>query len=175
MVLLFAQAWIVDLYTGALKDFLTRKNSALNLKFFEDFISFCPGLSWRLVPVLAELSTSAASTHLRNNALELLLASTRAKPQLHTDILTNSAESIVTALASHITGECDSKQPPKGSGTPSEEGAAILASAQSGSFLSEDMTASRRKLYANRVRLGLRAATHLANMATKLQLSKVHS
>ncbi|KAK0459585.1 DNA polymerase phi-domain-containing protein [Desarmillaria tabescens] len=50
---------VLDTYRESLVDFLTRKNSALNLNFFQDLIMRIPALGWSLRQDLIDLSKKA--------------------------------------------------------------------------------------------------------------------
>ncbi|KAG6919948.1 hypothetical protein DXG01_013297 [Tephrocybe rancida] len=67
-----SEASIVQLYQESLVDFLTRKNSALNSHFFQDFIRRHPASAWALHNDLLENSGRAANTYRQGQAYQLL-------------------------------------------------------------------------------------------------------
>jgi DNA polymerase phi len=67
-----AENSLLQIYRSSLKDFLTRKNSALNASFFQDFIRRCPTSAWSLRRDLLDLSTGAVNLYRQCQAYQLL-------------------------------------------------------------------------------------------------------
>ncbi|SJL00256.1 uncharacterized protein ARMOST_03568 [Armillaria ostoyae] len=65
---------VLDVYRETLVDFLTRKNSALNLNFFQDFIQRFPALGWRLRQDLIDSSKKAINVYRQCQAFRLIHA-----------------------------------------------------------------------------------------------------
>ncbi|KAK0483486.1 DNA polymerase phi-domain-containing protein [Armillaria novae-zelandiae] len=65
---------VLDAYRESLADFLTRKNSALNPNFFQDFIQRFPALGWRLRQDLLDSSKKAINVYRQCQAFRLIHA-----------------------------------------------------------------------------------------------------
>ncbi|KAK0503113.1 DNA polymerase phi-domain-containing protein [Armillaria luteobubalina] len=65
---------VLDAYRESLADFLTRKNSALNPNFFQDFIQRFPALGWRLRQDLLDSSKKAINVYRQCQAFRLIYA-----------------------------------------------------------------------------------------------------
>ncbi|RDB24111.1 DNA polymerase V [Hypsizygus marmoreus] len=67
-----AEKSVVQVYQQSLADFITRKNSALNTGFFQDFIRRCPASAWGLRNDLLDLSGRAVNVYRQCQAYQLL-------------------------------------------------------------------------------------------------------
>ena len=63
---------VLQIYRLSLTDFITRKNSALNTNFFQDFIRYCPTSAWRLREDLLDLSTRAVNSYRQCQVYQLV-------------------------------------------------------------------------------------------------------
>jgi len=63
---------LVDLYKQSLVDFTTRKNSALNSHFFQDFIRRYPSQAWRLREDLLDLCRKSVNTYRQAQIVHLI-------------------------------------------------------------------------------------------------------
>ena len=63
---------VLQIYRPSLTDFITRKNSALNTNFFQDFIRRCPTSAWGLRKDLLDLSTRAVNSYRQCQVYQLL-------------------------------------------------------------------------------------------------------
>ena len=67
-----AEASVVEIYTESLNDFITRKKSALNTGFFEEFIRRYPTTAWNMRSDLIDLSTKAINVYRRCQVFQLV-------------------------------------------------------------------------------------------------------
>lgn len=67
-----AENSLLQIYRPSLVDFITRKNSALNTTFFQDFIRRCPTSAWSLREDLLDLSTRAVNSYRQYQAYQLM-------------------------------------------------------------------------------------------------------
>jgi DNA polymerase phi len=67
-----AEESLLQIYRPSLKDFITRKNSALNASFFQEFIRRCPTSAWSLRGDLLDLSNRAVNLYRQSQAYQLL-------------------------------------------------------------------------------------------------------
>jgi DNA polymerase phi len=67
-----AEESLLQIYRPSLKDFITRKNSALNASFFQEFIRRCPMSAWSLRGDLLDLSNRAVNLYRQSQAYQLL-------------------------------------------------------------------------------------------------------
>lgn len=67
-----AERSLLQIYRLSLADFITRKNSALNASFFQDFIRRCPTSGWNLRGDLLDLSSRAVNLYRQCQAYHLL-------------------------------------------------------------------------------------------------------
>ncbi|KAG6841689.1 hypothetical protein C0991_008327 [Blastosporella zonata] len=67
-----SEAPLVQLYQESLADFLTRKNSALNSNFFQDFTRRLPASAWPVRNDLLDLSGRAVNAYRQGQAYQLL-------------------------------------------------------------------------------------------------------
>lgn len=72
MLHLGAEKSLMQVYRQSLADFITRKNSALNANFFQDYIRRCPASAWSLHSDLLDLSTRAVNVYRQCQAYQLL-------------------------------------------------------------------------------------------------------
>lgn len=72
MVSIDAEKALVQVYQQSLADFITRKNSALNTGFFQDFIRRCPASAWSLRSDILDLSGRAVNVYRQFQAYQLL-------------------------------------------------------------------------------------------------------
>ncbi|KAF5386843.1 hypothetical protein D9615_001886 [Tricholomella constricta] len=63
---------LVQIYQQSLADFITRKNSALNTNFFQDFIRRCPASAWSLRHDLLDLSGRSVNVYRQCQVYQLL-------------------------------------------------------------------------------------------------------
>jgi DNA polymerase phi len=63
---------ILQIYRQSLADFVTRKNSPLNIRFFHDFFRLNPASAWHLRSELIELSSKAANAYRRCQVFQLV-------------------------------------------------------------------------------------------------------
>ncbi|KAK2460593.1 hypothetical protein APHAL10511_007063 [Amanita phalloides] len=63
---------LLAIYRESLVDFFTRKNSALNTVFFQDFMQRFPSSGWSLRDDLLDLSTRAVNAYRQSQALHLI-------------------------------------------------------------------------------------------------------
>lgn len=63
---------VLDMYRESLADFMTRKNSALNTAYFQDFLRRFPTLGWQLREDFLDLSGRAVNAYRQSQALHLL-------------------------------------------------------------------------------------------------------
>ena len=66
------EAPVLQVYRQSLSDFITRKNSALNTIFFQDFIRRYPTVAWNLRGDLVELSQNAINVYRQCQVFQLL-------------------------------------------------------------------------------------------------------
>jgi len=83
---------LLETYRQSLVDFLTRKSSALNSAFFQDFLQRFPSSGWYLRDDLLDLSTKAVNTYRQCQALHLV------------EVLLNS---LPTVCIYHLHISCD--------------------------------------------------------------------
>jgi DNA polymerase phi len=67
-----AEKSLLQIYRPSLTDFITRKNSALNASFFQDFIRRCPTSAWSLRGDILDLSTRAVNSYRQCQAFQLV-------------------------------------------------------------------------------------------------------
>jgi len=67
-----AEKSVLQIYRPSLTDFITRKNSALNTNFFQDFIRRCPRSAWHLRGDLLDLSTKAVNSYRQCQVYQLM-------------------------------------------------------------------------------------------------------
>lgn len=58
------EAFVLEQYRASLDDYITRKSSRLNTKFFQDFISRTPSAAWALRERLLELCAAGQATNI---------------------------------------------------------------------------------------------------------------
>lgn len=63
---------VLDMYRESLTDYMTRKNSALNTAYFQDFLRRFPALGWQLSEDLLDLSGRAVNAYRQSQAFRLL-------------------------------------------------------------------------------------------------------
>lgn len=67
-----AEKSLIQVYSQSLADFITRKNSALNTSFFQDFIRRCPVVAWHLRGDLLDLTGKSVNTYRQLQVFKLL-------------------------------------------------------------------------------------------------------
>ncbi|KAF8061577.1 DNA polymerase phi-domain-containing protein [Lyophyllum atratum] len=72
LVHLDSEKALLEIYQQSLSDFMTRKNSALNSNFFQDFIRRSPTSAWALRNHLLDLSGRAVNAYRQGQAYQLL-------------------------------------------------------------------------------------------------------
>ncbi|KAG6831186.1 hypothetical protein H0H92_012326 [Tricholoma furcatifolium] len=103
---------IIQLYRESLLDFLTRKNSALNSNFFQDYIRRYPASAWSLRSDLLELSGRAINAYRQGQAYQLLdtlLTQLPAMGDINSSDLVEFATSLRTTLLDAATDACAEK------------------------------------------------------------------
>ncbi|KII88994.1 hypothetical protein PLICRDRAFT_108863 [Plicaturopsis crispa FD-325 SS-3] len=102
---------VARVYRLSLVDFVTRKGSALNGKFFEDFIRRHPGTAWTLRDDLVDVSGKAVNAYRQCQTFQLLqaLLSQRQIMDDHPKELLKFMSALRQALHKFLSGACDSK------------------------------------------------------------------
>ncbi|KAG5647160.1 hypothetical protein DXG03_001115 [Asterophora parasitica] len=112
LVQLDSEQPIVQLYQESLADFITRKNSALNTSFFQDFIRRSPASAWSLRHDLLDLSGRSVNTYRQCQAYQLLDTLIGQLPAIGKTPATEVTE-FLTALRKTLLGvasdSCDEK------------------------------------------------------------------
>lgn len=67
-----AEKSLVQVYSQSLADFVTRKGSALNTSFFQDFIRRHPAIAWSLRGYLIDLSSKSVNAYRQLQVFKLL-------------------------------------------------------------------------------------------------------
>ncbi|KAK0210612.1 DNA polymerase phi-domain-containing protein [Desarmillaria ectypa] len=102
---------VLDTYRESLVDFLTRKNSALNLNFFQDLIVRLPALGWRLRQDLIDSSKKAINVYRQCQAFRLIYALVAQLPTIEksdADVVAFMT-TLRQALHELINSACDGK------------------------------------------------------------------
>jgi DNA polymerase phi len=97
-------SWVVAQYSLALKNYLTTKKSALNTKFFTDFIARFPVLGFALTEPLIQLSYSGTKEFQRVEAFALLRVLFQSKGDLKSQAVSSLGPSLGKALIAALTG-----------------------------------------------------------------------
>jgi len=100
---------VLDMYRESLTDFMTRKNSALNTVYFQDFLRRFPNLGWQLSDDLLDLSGRAVNAYRQSQAFRLLEIIVVHCPQVHAEnpeLVTVFLTSLSKRLLSAATAAC---------------------------------------------------------------------
>ncbi|KAG5652336.1 hypothetical protein H0H81_005357 [Sphagnurus paluster] len=103
---------LVQTYQQSLADFLTRKNSALNSNFFQDFIRRCPTSAWNLRHELLDLSGRAVNSYRQSQAYQLLDTLIGQLPAMGTidpSEVMSFMKLVRKSLLDAVIGACDEK------------------------------------------------------------------
>ncbi|KAF8212387.1 DNA polymerase phi-domain-containing protein [Mycena galopus ATCC 62051] len=105
-----AQDTVMDSYRESLKDFTTRKNSALNSSFFLDAIRRFPSIMWTIREDIISLSSKAVNGYRRSQTLQLLqpLVTHLAAAETQQEVV-DFMPSFRRVLVQSVTDACEGK------------------------------------------------------------------
>jgi len=97
-------AWVVEQYSTALSNYLTTKKSALNTKFFTEFIARFPVLGFGLGAPLIRLTSAGTKEFQRIEAFNLLRVLFQSKGDLKSQAVSALGPNLGKALIASLSG-----------------------------------------------------------------------